>query len=144
VSVNGDSVLEKMQTNISPKATRIQRLGFSGLAEQVDVTAKSAFLRPTFHRLVRLSFESDQRERRLADCQVYENRMLTLPKNGKKITRKLTSVAKARILHFPWVDLPDDLLLGALLFSIESSSSADVGGATSPWSTIAFASMGLP
>jgi hypothetical protein len=47
-------------------------------------------------------------------------------------------------IYLPWVDLPADKLLGDLLFSVDSSSSADDGGETSPWRTIAFASMGFP
>ena len=47
-------------------------------------------------------------------------------------------------VHLPLLEPPPDLLVGDLLFSTDSSSSADDGGDTSPWSTIAFALTSFP
>jgi hypothetical protein len=41
-------------------------------------------------------------------------------------------------------ELDADLFAGDLLFSTDSSSSADGGGETLPWSTMAFASIDFP
>jgi hypothetical protein len=48
------------------------------------------------------------------------------------------------MIHFPGGELTADLLVGDLLFSTDSNSSADDGGDTSPWSTIAFALTSFP
>ena len=47
-------------------------------------------------------------------------------------------------VHLPWLEPPPDLLAGDLAFSTDSSSSADDGGETSPWRTIAFALTSFP
>ena len=51
---------------------------------------------------------------------------------------------RSECFHCPLLEPPADLLEGDLLFSIDSSSSADNGGDTSPPSTIAFASTAFP
>jgi hypothetical protein len=47
-------------------------------------------------------------------------------------------------IHFPLLEPTLDRLVGDLLFSTDSSSSADDGGETSPWRTIAFALTSFP
>jgi hypothetical protein len=95
------------------------------------------------------------KQRKLSACQQgprspnlasrFGKRSPVLPRSWRK--PKQPDGARQRrfeCFHFPWVDLPADLLVGDLLFSIDSSSSADDGGGTSPWSTIAFASTAFP